>query len=280
MIFENASASLAGAYPERPAKLRHKLQDDGLFEITRLLQLAQTLHPENIEYNAGDLPLGQDPAKTPMNGLSPEETIRRIAECRSWMVMKNVEADPEYASLMERCLADISDAAAASTGAMHRKEAFIFLSSPGAVTPFHMDPEHNILMQVRGAKTMHVYPPRDYSIVSPEQHEAYHEKGHRNLVYREEFEATATAFDMRPGDAVYVPVKAPHRVKVADEVAVSFSITWRSRYSDAEARVHHMNHRLRRLGVRPRAPGEAPAIDAVKVMAHRVLSKLSLGAKR
>lgn len=280
MIFEDAAAALAGAYPDRPAKLRHHLQDDGLFEIGRLLRLAQSLRRESIEYNAGDLPLGQDPAKTPMNGLSAEETIRRIAECRSWMVMKNVEADPEYAALMERCLADIDDSAASLTGPMHRKEAFIFLSSPGAVTPFHMDPEHNILMQVRGAKTMHVYPSKDYSIVSPEQHEAYHEKGHRNLAYREEFDRAATAFEMRPGDAVYVPVKAPHRVKVAGEVAVSFSITWRSRLSDAEARVHHVNHALRGFGVRPRPPGEAPAVDAVKVLAHRVLSKLNLAAKR
>lgn len=280
MIFENPSSTLQGAYPERPAKLHHHLQDDGLFEISRLLRLAQSLPAASIEYNAGDLPLGQDPAKTPMNGLSAEETIRRIAECRSWMVMKNVEQDGEYAALMERCLADIRDAAASETGRMHRKEAFIFLSSPGAVTPFHMDPEHNILMQVRGEKTMHIYPPKDYSIVSPEQHEAYHEKGHRNLVYREEFDKAALAVDLRPGDAVYVPVKAPHRVKVAGDVAVSFSITWRSRFSDAEARVHHMNHALRSLGARPRPPGEAPAIDAVKVMAHRVLSKLNLAAKR
>jgi hypothetical protein len=214
-----------------------------------------------------------------MNGLSADETIRRIAECRSWMVMKNVERDADYAALMERCLADIRDAAAVATGPMHRKEAFIFLSSPGAVTPFHMDPEHNILMEVAGAKTMHIYPSKDYSIVTPEQHEAYHENGHRNLAYREEFESAAIAFELAPGDAVYVPVKAPHRVKVADEVAVSFSITWRSRLSDAEARLHHMNHRLRALGVRPRMPGEAPVADSVKVMAHRVLSKLAL-AKR
>jgi hypothetical protein len=275
MIFANASAALSGAYPDRPAKLLHDLQDGGLFEIGRLLRLAQSLPAASIEYNAGDLPLGQDPAKTPMNGLSAEETIKRIAECRSWMVMKNVEQDAEYAALMERCLAEIVDATAAATGPMHRKEAFVFLSSPGAVTPFHMDPEHNILMQVGGEKTIHIYPSRDYSIVSPEQHEAYHENGHRNLAYSETFEEKATAFDLRPGDAVYVPVKAPHRVKVAGDVAISFSITWRSRLSDAEARVHHVNHALRRFGVRPRAPGEAPASDAVKVMAHRIFSKLA-----
>ena len=46
----------------------------------------------------------------------------------------------------------------ARTGTMYKREAFIFVSSPNAVTPFHMDPEHNILMQLRGTKTMTLFP--------------------------------------------------------------------------------------------------------------------------
>ncbi|MEZ5892338.1 MAG: hypothetical protein R3C58_04235 [Parvularculaceae bacterium] len=33
-----------------------------------------------------------------------------------------------------------------------------FRLSPGAVTPFHMDPEHNILLQIAGEKTFTIYP--------------------------------------------------------------------------------------------------------------------------
>ena len=276
MIFSDAINVLKGVYPEKPAKLKHQLTDDGLFAIERLLDLAKTLPAESIEYNEGDLPLDQDPATTPMNGLSVEETVRRIEECNSWMVLKNVEQDPEYATLMEMCLTDIADVAGSKTGPMHRKEGFIFLSSPDAVTPFHMDPEHNILMQVRGSKNMHIYPARDFSLVAPEQHEAYHAKGHRNLRYEEDFETRARAFNLSPGEAVYVPVKAPHRVKNGDAVSVSFSITWRSRWSDAEARLHHANAALRRLGGRPPIPGAAPFRDSAKVFAHRALTKAGI----
>ena len=39
----------------------------------------------------------------------------------------------------------------ASTG-MKQKQGFIFISSPGSVTPFHIDPENNFLLQIRGSK--------------------------------------------------------------------------------------------------------------------------------
>ena len=32
------------------------------------------------------------------------------------------------------------------------REAFIFISSPNTVTPYHMDPEYNFLLQIRGTK--------------------------------------------------------------------------------------------------------------------------------
>src|SRR3546814_4940370 len=60
-------------------------------------------------------------------------------------------------------------------------EALIFLSSPGSITPFHMDPEHNILLQIEGEKTMTVFPPGDETLVPAQQSECFHRGGHRNL---------------------------------------------------------------------------------------------------
>src|SRR3546814_7348487 len=68
---------------------------------------------------------------------------------------------------------------------MLHREAFIFLSSPGSVTPFHMDPEHNIMLQIRGEKTMTVFPAGDEELVPAVQSEAFHAGGHRNLDRRE-----------------------------------------------------------------------------------------------
>lgn len=263
----------AGAYPRRPASLRHALANAPLFDLDRLISLARALPESSIEYNAGDAPLSCDPAQAPKNGLSAIETLQRIDVTQSWIVLKNVEQDPDFRTAMARCLASVAPVVSAATGCMHRQEAFVFVSSPGAITPFHMDPEHNILLQVRGRKTMHVYPYGDYAIVPAERHEAYHAGGHRNLEYRPEFDSVAKAYALGPGDAVYVPVKAPHRVRVDEGVSVSFSITWRSSASVAEARLHRMNARLRRAGGRPPLPGARPMRDAAAAFGERILSR-------
>ena len=78
--------------------------------------------------------------------------MRRIAECGSWMVLKRVEQDPEYAALLDRCLDGVAAQAGVSLPRMLRREGFIFLSSPSAVTPFHLDPEHNFLLQSAAAR--------------------------------------------------------------------------------------------------------------------------------
>lgn len=274
-IFENPEAALSGAYPHQPARLRHTLVGDPLFSLEALAELAARLTPSSIEYNAGDLPIDQDPDQTPSTGLSIKETIRRIRDCKSWMALKNVEQVPEYAAALERCLAEIEGPARAATGRMEKKLGFIFVTSPHSVTPFHMDPEHNILMQIEGTKQFHIFP-ADKGLVSDEQHELYHSgDAHRNLKHRPEFDAHAVRHDLAPGDALYAPVKAPHWVKNGPEPSVSFSITWRSRWSLDEARLRLANHWLRRHGGAPPTPGANPPRDAALVFAHRVATKLT-----
>lgn len=276
MTFEAKSVEdLKAAYPDAAATLRHKLCGHPLFEIERLTKLAALLPADRVEYNAGDLPVAQDPAKTPMNGLSAEETVRRIAENNSWLVLKNIERDPEYAALLENCFGAVEEVARLSTGPMYKREGFIFVSSPGAVTPFHMDPEHNILMQLRGEKTFRIYPNDADEIVSVEQHEAFYgASGHRNLSYREEFDRLARAVDLRPGDALYVPVKSPHWVRVGDDVSVSLSVTWRSEASDREARLRRANGWIRARGGRPPLPGAAPLRDKAVVFGQRIADRI------
>ncbi|WP_165793603.1 cupin-like domain-containing protein [Hyphococcus luteus] len=265
----------AERYPASPATLQHRLAGHPLFAMHRLTTLARALPADRIEYNSGDLPIGQDPGETPMNGLSAEETLRRIAENKSWMVLKNIERDPYYARLLNACLDELAPVTAQTTGAMHKREGFIFISSPGSVTPFHMDPEHNILMQIRGAKTFRIFPAaRDF--VSDEQHEAFHRAGgHRNLPYKEDFDDCATAYKLFPGDALYAPVKAPHWVRVGPDVSISLSITWRSEASDAEASLRRANGWLRAHGIAPPAPGAVPLHDRLASLGARAAARLA-----
>jgi hypothetical protein len=144
-------------FARTPFLVPHRLARHTLLTLPCLVELAKRLPASQVEYNAGEVPVGLDPARTPRNGLSPEETIRRIAECRSWLVLKHVEHDPSYRLLLDHCLAGVRGTSARLTAGMREPHAFIFVSSPGAITPYHMDPEENFLLQIRGTKTISVF---------------------------------------------------------------------------------------------------------------------------
>ena len=257
-------------FDRHPFLIGHRLAGHPLFSLPRLVELARELPADCVEYNAGHVGVNQDPALTPKTGLSIEETIRRIEEGGSWMVLKYVERVAAYRALLEACLAEFRVHSEPISPGMDRHEGFIFIGSPGAVTPFHMDPEFNFLLHVHGPKTMRVFPREDRSLLSEEQIEHFYTAAkQRNLPYSEEFASKAVAFELEPGMGVHVPVNAPHWVKVGASYAVSFSVTFRTSRSDRRAALHTANADLRRRGWRPRNLGQSTLRDAIKYFLFR-----------
>lgn len=258
------SSALADHFGKRPFRLLHGLAEHPLFQIERLIELSKTLPAERVEWNAGTVPVVIDPSDTPANGLTAEETIRRIAECGSWLVLKHVQLDAEYQDLLLGCIADLEPRLADLRHRPFRPQAFIFVSSPGAVTPFHIDPENNFLVQVRGEKTMFTLDRADREFLSDEDRERFAAGGHRNLRANEDTLALADRFELGPGDALHVPLHTPHYVKNGPDVSISFSVTFQTRDSDAEHGVLWCNHKLRRLGLSPRPFGRSRSMDRLK----------------
>lgn len=270
-----ARAALAGAYPNEPVRLTHSLRDHPLLAVEALAELAQSLPAESIEYNPGDLPIGIAPEDVPAARLGVVETIRKIGTSGSWVALKRIEQVPEYATLLRDTLGELDEIVRPRTGAMLGLEGFVFITSPGGVTPFHFDPEHNILLQIRGSKMMTVFPVEDEDLLSAQAHEAFHlGQHHRNLPWRDEFVAKGQAFELTPGDALHVPVKRPHWVQNGPQPSVSLSVTWRSEWSYAEADARGFNSVLRRAGISPRSPGLYPAQNRAKALAYRAIRRM------
>jgi hypothetical protein len=272
-LLELDSTGFRAQFGRVPFLVRHHLAGHPLFSLSRLVELSRRLPASRVEYNAGDVPLSLDPAKTPRTGLSAEETIRRISECKSWLVLKNVEQDPEYGGLLDCCLAEVGALSRLASPGMMDRESFIFVSSPGSITPYHMDPEENFLLQIRGTKTMRVFDPSDPSVLSEGEVERFYNGAHRNLVFRDEIGAKARAFELAPGLGVHVPVTAPHWVQNGAEVSVSYSITFQTKASLRRAQAHRMNARLRQWGLRPAPVGQSPLLDGLKQMAFKAKSR-------
>ena len=263
------------SFERRPFLVGHSLTRHPLFELPRLVELATRLPAAQVEYNLGDVPVGLDPKRAPLNGLSPAETIRRIEDCNSWLVLKNVERDAEYRNLMERCLLAVREHSESIAPRMQLPEAFVFVSSPRSVTPFHLDPEHNFLFQIRGEKTIHAFDAADRQVVPERDLENFFTGAHRNLRYDESFESRATVWRLRPGDALHLPVAAPHWVQNGDAVSISFSCTFRSARSKCLAGAYAMNSRLRRLGLSPAPVGRSLRRDLMKTICGRFLQRLA-----
>jgi hypothetical protein len=126
---------------------------------------------------------------------------------------------------------------------------------------------------------MTVFPADDERLVSGASHEAFHAGGHRNLPWHEEFGSKGRAFDLEPGQAIYVPVKAPHWVKNGPEVSISLSITWRSEWSYQEADARSFNRFARKLGLDPAPPRRFPEQNLAKSLAYRAVAKASRAVK-
>ena len=259
-------------FDERPFYIRTRLASHPLFELPALVELARSLPSEFVEYNAGNLDVNQHGAQTPRTGLSVEETIRRIEECGSWLVLKRVDQVPEYKALLDECLEPLEHRARTRVRDTFDRQGFLFVSSPNAVTPFHMDPEHNFLLQLRGTKTIHMWNPEDRFVISEEDLETFHAAfSSRNLRYRPEFEATAYRLPLEPGQGLHFPVTAPHWVQNGPSVSVSFSITFRSELSARRERLHRLNARLRKLGVQPTPVGRNEWVDGAKFLSASLL---------
>ena len=274
-VFEaEARAAFALAYPEVPHRLAHGLRGHSLLTLEALAELAETLPVQSREYNRADLPVGLNGTVPPGNGLGIGETIRCINETGSWAALKNIEQVPAYRDLLHALLEELRPAIEARTGAMLRPQGFVFITSPNGVTPYHFDPEHNILLHLAGEKKMTLFPQGNPSFAPDETHETYHTGGGRELFWRDEFEHGGTEWTLRPGEALYVPVMAPHYVRNGPASAISLSITWRSEWSFAEADARAFNAVLRRMGLTPRAPGRWPHDNRIKATGWRLLRRL------
>ena len=270
-LLELDKATFASKFNREPFTVRHRLADHPLFALPRLIELARRLPAEHVSYNSGDVPVTTGLYKGPQTGLSIEETIRQIEQCRSWMVLKYVEGDPEYRQLLDDCLDLVKPLSEPVAPGMKKRQGFIFISSASSVTPYHMDPEYNFLLQVRGNKRITIWDPADRSILSEKALEDYYSEREFQIAFKEEYRDKAKRFTLAPGLGLHFPVTAPHFVENGDEVSISFSITFQTPASERRRFLYGANARLRQLGFKPTPVGRSALRDRTKHIAFRAV---------
>jgi Cupin-like domain len=262
-------------FNRQPFMIGHHLAGHPLFELPQLLELAQRLPADCIAYNAGNVAVAEGLYRAPRTGLSVEETIRRIEACQSWMVLKHVELDAEYRALLDGCLDEVQQFSEPLAPGMRKREGFIFISSPRSVTPYHLDPEYNFLLQIRGSKRVHIWNPNDREVITDEDLEDFFtSEEQERLRFKDEYERKAFVFELTPGRGLHFPVTAPHWIENGEGVSVSFSATFRTPASERRAVVYGVNAALRRRGWEPTPAGRSAVLDTMKYHAGRVARRL------
>lgn len=263
---------LAAGFPLAPVRLAHNLSGHPLLSFDMLALAAERMDPAHVECRQSRNANGAPFAFADQPGSSPAETIRAIAGAGRWVMLRFAEQLPEYADLLDRLLAEI-EPVTARFGPVLKPRAFIFVSSPGTLTPFHFDPEFNILFQISGEKRFATCPP-DEPWLSAGQQAAFHQSGDNLLPWQPGFAAQAAIHALAPGDALYVPYKAPHWVEVGDQPSVSLSLTWSCRTTLELEAAWQWHGALRRLGMPsrppPAFPGRAPGRALLRAVAGRL----------
>jgi hypothetical protein len=261
--------AFAEGFAERPFAVRHSLAAHPLLTLEAIAELSDELPLAAVERHRANLPIVMPGGAPELDGR-PSETVLEIEGGDVWMVLWNIEQVPRYAALLDACLDEVERHVEGRHGGMRDRKAYLFLSAPGAITPAHFDPEHNLLLQIRGVKDMNV---GRFDDPADQQRELdrYHSGGHRNL---DRMPERFDLFRLHPGEGVYVWPFAPHWVRNGDAASVSLSITFRTQESRQIERVHRFNARMRRLHLKPRPAGQSPVVDRSKARLMEAAGRL------
>jgi hypothetical protein len=261
--------AFAENFSQRPFPVHHALTGHPLLSLDALAELADRLPAASIERHRADLDV-VTPGGSPELQGPPSQTVREVDTGNAWMVMWYIEQDPEYRALLDTCLDEVEELVGQRRGGMERRRGYIFISAPNATTPVHVDPEQNLLLQIRGRKEMNLG-----RFADPADHRAelerYFDGGNRNLDRMPDLDRQ---FVMDPGDGVYVYPFAPHWVRNGPAASISLSITFRTPQDRRTEHIHHVNARLRRLHLSPRPPGASRWRDEVKAGAFATARRL------
>jgi hypothetical protein len=253
-----------------PQRLNHALAATGLFTLTRIADLV-----ENI-FRAGEakrLSLLQ-PLDHPGEGFSKRicraphpGVIGEFATTRCWLGIRDPGAvDPSYRDVYRQVIYEAGRLAGQPLLEHScRGHLTLIVSSPGVVTPYHLDFEHNLLCQIVGEKKVSLWRPDDRATLSETEIEQFYRGNPHSLRWRQGQQSSSLAFELAPGDALYQPPLAPHWVLNGSTVSISASFTFSAPPIERRARIYQANPYFRRIGIVPPPPGQSALADHARL---------------
>ena len=265
-IFEATNPAFRESFDEKPFEFTHSFTaTHPLFDLSALRQLLDRDDVRSTAvYDATDVRVDQRWDSLPREKPPVQEVFDHLQSSQGWIMMRHLQRLPQYAELLEACLAEVMRLSGRSIDDDKKsQEAIIFVTSPNRKTPYHIDRECNFLMQVSGEKTISVFDRNDRDVVPEHELESFWSKDNNAGVYKPQFQDRAFVCTMRPGTGVHIPVNSPHWLQNGNNVSISLSISYQ--YKDWRRKnVYQANYFLRKMGLQPTPPGQSPLLDYTK----------------
>ncbi len=250
---------------------KHNLMSHPLLQFDELKKLALR-HP-TVRFHSANLPRTQSldtVVHERPTGFSLEDSLENISTSGSFVFIMDVQKDPIYAPFVNALLDEIEGDVNKKQSNLRNRQAWVFITSPGGVTPYHRDQEAATYFHIKGKKTFWLWDALDRDIVSQEENEYFHGvHGLKKTLYSESKMDKAEKFEINPGDGIYFPYTAPHMVENgADEFSISFSVTHMTDEDFNARRIYKINQILRKLGFSPSDMNHSKVIDSLKLSLH------------
>lgn len=252
--------------PWRVQGVKHSLTTHPLLQLEAVQALGKRLQERgrvrtHSDTAKADTPFNNAPELHP-TGNKPSDALADVANAHAWTSLLNIQTDDLYRTLVDEVLDGVKPVFDRKDPGMCYRGGWIFVTSPGAITPFHMDTEHNFIVQILGKKRLYVWDPFDRSIVSERGQELFHTFHSRELVkFFDDFRAKATVFELEPGMGGYLPSTAPHMVENGDGPSITASFTFYTDSTRNRNLAYRANSHLRKLGLDPGPIGQRPLRD-------------------
>jgi hypothetical protein len=286
-MIQCTSDAFARNFNRLPYEFVHSLAGDPLFEISRLVDLAekvatrQTPHLAggDVYFNDGLIAAGEKPLCPELPRTTAVDLIRRIDTAQAWIILKHIEREPGYRDVLENCIRDILEL---SGRELLRKikwfEAILFITSPNRVTEYHLDREVSWILQLKGDKEIHLFDRADKDIVPDEELEVYWTADNRAARYKPEYESRAIVYQMHPGTGVHIPINSPHWLQNKNNISVTLNVNFQF-HDQHWANLYRANYYLRRTGITPHPPGAHPVSDSLKSAAFTAVQRVKHAVK-
>ncbi len=256
----------------QPLAARHCLSEMDLFSDEALIDMLDRYPRNRLQaWTMGtDALRREDWQAVDTTGVSGTDLLAAVKSGRLWYNILRLDLfDKRYRDIVDQLY---SEMAVASPGFKPVSTVgTLLLSSPNAMVYYHADGPPTTLFHVRGHKRMWIYPMKEPFVSQYLLEEIFGSAMDEEIPYSPDFDKSADVYDLGPGDLVWWPQNAPHRIENLDTLNVSLSTRYHTEDSERRKLVYNANRFFRRrLGFRRLSVNESGIGSSVKCFGYRI----------